>query len=673
MRKHRFGTRQFLVLTSLIAGLSLTGCGTAQGTLYAINIQSNTSAPSATAASTIPADTTAPIIDALDITIPYGSFLRLADIATITDDQDKSPVLEIVSVTNMDDKAVQNITASEEAAANPTMENAASAGSTEIVVSAGSTENAATVTSEPSTSGEPTEPGYLFSTPGKYSMLLKGTDKSGNESTKTIVVTVTDKTAPVFDGLRESIEITDKVKAAPDYLEDIRAIDEIDGDVTTSIKVDDSKIQYGKAGSYSVAYSVTDKFGNTATAATPVIIKDTTPPALIVIESPVNLFVTDEKPNYVSSVIATDIVDGDVKDSLEIDESSVQYSSPGEYAVNFRVQDKSGNIAEKTVTVKVSAGWKVQDGKTFYYSLEDGHLNRDWSYIDDKWYYFDPNDGHMLTGMQSVGGSQYLLDSNDGHMLTGWQLIGDKYYYYSPDDGHMYHEWSNIDGKNYYFDRSEGYMLTGAQTIDSRQYLFDIKNGDMLTGWQLIDGKYFYYSPDDGHMYHDWSNIGGKDYFFDRSKGYMLTGAQTIDGGQYLFDSVNGDMLTGWQTINGQKYYYSPNDGHMYHDWSTIDGTEYYFDKSDGHMYTGTHYVDGEEYNFGTTGAATKVVQQRSTSSSGSRSYSDYAYIGNANSRKFHKSSCSSVRDMKDYNKVGFDSRSEAIDAGYTPCKRCHP
>jgi hypothetical protein len=132
-------------------------------------------------------------------------------------------------------------------------------------------------------------------------------------------------------------------------------------------------------------------------------------------------------------------------------------------------------------------------------------------------------------------------------------------------------------------------------------------------------------------------------------------------------------MLTGWQTINGQKYYYSPNDGHMYHDWSTIDGTEYYFDKSDGHMYTGTHYVDGEEYNFGTTGAATKVVQQRSTSSSGSRSYSDYAYIGNANSRKFHKSSCSSVRDMKDYNKVGFDSRSEAIDAGYTPCKRCHP
>ena len=138
-------------------------------------------------------------------------------------------------------------------------------------------------------------------------------------------------------------------------------------------------------------------------------------------------------------------------------------------------------------------------------------------------------------------------------------------------------------------------------------------------------------------------------------------------------DAKDGHMITGWQYINGKTYYYSPNDGHMYHDWSRIDGAEYYFDRSDGHMYTGTHYVDGVEYNFGTTGVATKVAQQTRSNSSDTRSYSGYAYIGNSNSRKFHKASCSSVRDMRDYNKVGFDSRSEANDAGYTPCKRCHP
>lgn len=697
MRNYRFGVKKYLILTSLLAGLSLTGCGVTQGNLQAITVQTNTSAPSTVMASTIPADTTAPIIDALDVTIPYGSFLRLVDVATITDDQDKSPVLEIVSVVSMDEKAGQNTATSKEDATLSTTGNSASTSITAVEAAeaksdensgtnespTGSTENtsatdstevaAAAVSSETTEEAKPTEPGYLFSAPGKYSVLLKGTDKSGNESTKTIIVTVTDKTAPVFDGLQENVEITDKDKSAPDYLEGVKAIDEIDGDVTASLKVDDSNVQYGKAGSYSITYTATDESGNKAEAAIPVVIKDTTAPYFAVLTSALNLFVTDEKPNYASLVTAIDAVDGDVKDSLTVDDSSVEYKYPGEYTANFRVQDKSGNVAEKSVPVSISAGWKIQGGKTYYYSPEDGHLNHNWSSIDGRWYYFDPDDGHMVTGKQTVNGKQYLLDSIDGHMVTGWQLIDGKYYYYSPDDGHMYHEWSNIGGKEYYFDRSEGYMLTGAQTIGDRQYLFESKNGDMLTGWQLIDGKYYYYSPDDGHMYHDWSNIGGKDYFFDRSKGYMLTGAQTIDGGQYLFDSVNGDMLTGWQTINGQKYYYSPNDGHMYHDWSTINGTEYYFDKSDGHMYTGTHYVDGEEYNFGTSGAARKVVQERSSSSSGSRSIYDYAYIGNANSKKFHKSSCSSVRDMKDYNKVGFDSRSEAIDAGYDPCKRCHP
>ena len=114
----------------------------------------------------------------------------------------------------------------------------------------------------------------------------------------------------------------------------------------------------------------------------------------------------------------------------------------------------------------------------------------------------------------------------------------------------------------------------------------------------------------------------------------------------------------------------------MYHDWSTIDGTEYYFDKSDGHMYTGRRYVDGEEYNFGTSGAATKVAQTRSSGNyndSSSKNLSSYSYIGNRNTRKFHRASCSSVSQMNEGNKVGFDSRSEAIEGGYDPCKRCKP
>ena len=46
-------------------------------------------------------------------------------------------------------------------------------------------------------------------------------------------------------------------------------------------------------------------------------------------------------------------------------------------------------------------------------------------------------------------------------------------------------------------------------------------------------------------------------------------------------------------------------------------------------------------------------------------------YIGNLNSHKFHYQSCSTL--PKESNRIYFNSRAEAVDAGYTPCGRCKP
>ncbi len=64
-----------------------------------------------------------------------------------------------------------------------------------------------------------------------------------------------------------------------------------------------------------------------------------------------------------------------------------------------------------------------------------------------------------------------------------------------------------------------------------------------------------------------------------------------------------------------------------------------------------------------------------SSSNSDSDSNSDVSgdYIGNANSMKFHYSTCSAVDRMADYNKVSFSSRQSAIDQGYQPCQICNP
>jgi len=47
--------------------------------------------------------------------------------------------------------------------------------------------------------------------------------------------------------------------------------------------------------------------------------------------------------------------------------------------------------------------------------------------------------------------------------------------------------------------------------------------------------------------------------------------------------------------------------------------------------------------------------------------------MGNTNSRIFHKTTCDSASRTKESNRLYFETREEAIEAGFTPCQRCKP
>ena len=51
----------------------------------------------------------------------------------------------------------------------------------------------------------------------------------------------------------------------------------------------------------------------------------------------------------------------------------------------------------------------------------------------------------------------------------------------------------------------------------------------------------------------------------------------------------------------------------------------------------------------------------------------DAPYVGNTNTRKFHRANCDSVSDILDKNKTPLYDRDVAVDEGYQPCKRCNP
>lgn len=80
-------------------------------------------------------------------------------------------------------------------------------------------------------------------------------------------------------------------------------------------------------------------------------------------------------------------------------------------------------------------------------------------------------------------------------------------------------------------------------------------------------------------------------------------------------------------------------------------------------------YADGEDYGYdrGYDAGHDSGVADSYTPST----YSCETYIGNANSYKFHRESCSYL--PADWNQVFFYSREDAVNAGYDPCQKCNP
>lgn len=66
------------------------------------------------------------------------------------------------------------------------------------------------------------------------------------------------------------------------------------------------------------------------------------------------------------------------------------------------------------------------------------------------------------------------------------------------------------------------------------------------------------------------------------------------------------------------------------------------------------------------TPQASSALQNGSESLSGS-------YTASIRSEKFHLPSCSSAGRISDENRLWFDSRDDAVSAGYSPCSICLP
>ncbi len=99
---------------------------------------------------------------------------------------------------------------------------------------------------------------------GDFQIEFTATDEDGNKTKEKVSVVVEDQVAPTLTLSSMTFSLTEG-DSAPNYASVAKAIDDVDGDVTGSIKVDSSNVNRNSAGTYEVTYTVTDSSGNAST------------------------------------------------------------------------------------------------------------------------------------------------------------------------------------------------------------------------------------------------------------------------------------------------------------------------------------------------------------------------------------------------------------------------
>ena len=184
--------------------------------------------------------------------------------------------------------------------------------------------------------------------PGVYKVIYKATD-SGNKTTiveSSVVVNpkmTTLNKIPVINAQDRIVQLGEKF----DPLEGVTATDEEDGDLTKSIKVIRNDVNTDVAGDYTVVFSVTDKQGATAIHEMLVVVNQ--PP---VIHAEDRVITVGDEFKELEGVTATDDEQGDITD-IKVEKSTVDINTPGEYYITYKVVDKLGGVATKTIKVTV--------------------------------------------------------------------------------------------------------------------------------------------------------------------------------------------------------------------------------------------------------------------------------------------------------------------------------
>uniref|UniRef100_UPI000E5091BE immunoglobulin-like domain-containing protein n=1 Tax=Paraclostridium sordellii TaxID=1505 RepID=UPI000E5091BE len=187
---------------------------------------------------------------------------------------------------------------------------------------------------------------------GDYTITYSVKDSEGATTTLDAKVKVIKSNKQI--GEAPSINANDKViRVGSNFypFREITANDKEDGNLTGFIKLKYNELDTNKEGDYKLIYTVTDKDNNTTEKSINVKVKDFGEKPVITAFD-----VTLEKGqafNQMENISATDKEDGDISKNIKVVSNNVNVNIPGNYLVEYSVQDSDGNISKCTRNVIV--------------------------------------------------------------------------------------------------------------------------------------------------------------------------------------------------------------------------------------------------------------------------------------------------------------------------------
>ena len=190
---------------------------------------------------------------------------------------------------------------------------------------------------------------------GEYKVDVVANDSFNNQTTKTITVSVVDQVGPEFEtlGSSEGYVVEVPVLGSSDLASYIKAVDNVDGDVTPFVSADQD-LDTSKLGTQTIHLTASDNSGNETSKTIEFAVTDTVAPTIQFKNG------ADVTAKYGTAFNLTDYVE--IKDnydqsvSTKIEGNIDVHKENEKQTLNISATDSSGNTSTATLNVTVKDG-----------------------------------------------------------------------------------------------------------------------------------------------------------------------------------------------------------------------------------------------------------------------------------------------------------------------------